>query len=143
MDWIYPIWWNSFWPPVILLAVIDLSFRLPLVMTSDNVEYYDWFNLLKIWSMCFQHSLLPPWLSTLKEHITSLLRSSQLWSVFCWWKLRFLWADLVQFYSDGVYWSNGCCEIQERWRRNEWYDVILFYIKISVKGSILMQSSPI
>jgi hypothetical protein len=74
-DLFFPLVESSFWPLVILLAVADLSFQLPMVIANGGVGIYDRFNLRKIKLMCFRCLLLP----TVVEHTAPLLRSPRLW----------------------------------------------------------------
>ena len=90
LDLFSPLVVSSFWPLVLPPAVADLFFWLPLVMANGGVRSYGWFNLQKIWPMCFRRPLLP----TVVEHYVPLLRSPRLWSLLCWWKLQFSWPDL-------------------------------------------------
>ena len=77
LDLFSPLVESSFRPLVLLLAAADLLFRPALVMANGGVGSYVWFNLQKIWSMCFRRLLLP----TMVEHTTLLLRPPHLWSL--------------------------------------------------------------
>ena len=44
---------------------------------NGGVGWYGWFNLQKIWSMCFQRLLLPK----MVEHTTPLMRPLHPWSL--------------------------------------------------------------
>ena len=68
---------SSLRPPMILLAVADLSFWPLPMMTNGGVGSYGQFNIQKIWSMCFWRPLLP----TVVEHIAPLLWFPRLWSL--------------------------------------------------------------
>jgi len=62
---------------VLSLAAADFLFRLLLVMANGGGGWYGWFNLQKIWSMCFQRLLLP----NMVEHTTPLMRPLHPWSL--------------------------------------------------------------
>ena len=85
---------SSFW----LLAVADLSFRPPLVMANSGGGSYGRFNLQKIWRCVFDVLYYIQRLSILRLFCGLHDRG-----VLCWWKLRFLWPDLVKFHGDGVF----------------------------------------
>ena len=73
LDMFPPLVESSFRSLVLLLAVADLLFRPPLVMANGGIRSYIWFNLQKIWSMCFRRLLLP----AVVEHTAPLLQPPQ------------------------------------------------------------------
>ena len=134
LDLFAPLVELSFQSLVLLLAVADLLFRPPLVMANGGIGSYIWFNLQKIWSMCFRRLLLP----TVVEHIEPLLRPPHLWSLL-------LVGTAVLFGSGAVprRWSflkQWTVPVARKTKGRDpvaCFNIILFYVEVSVVKRVI------
>jgi len=135
LDLFFPMVELSFRILVLLLAAADLLFwPPPLVMANGDGGSYVWFNLQKIWSMCFRHPLLP----TTVEHTAPLLRPPHLWSLL-------LVGTAVLFGSGVVPWrwsflKQWTAPVARKMKDRDLvvcFNVILFYVEVSIVKEVI------